>query len=192
MAKKLREIYQLKIELKGIRPPIWRRFLASNVMSLEDFHHTLQIVMGWTNSHLHQFIVGNERYGAIDPDFDMDWDDSLQDEKKFKLKEILKNEGESIFYEYDFGDGWEHKLTLEKILPFTTGMSLPSCLKGRRGCPPEDVGGPWGYSDFLEKWIDDNNPEHEEIREWVGDHFYPEEFSEVDVNEVLGEAFKNV
>lgn len=86
MVSNLREVYQLKVQLKGIRPPIWRRFLVSNTATLEEFHHTIQIVMGWTNSHLHQFISGKARYGMVDPEFGMEWDDDLQDELNFKVK----------------------------------------------------------------------------------------------------------
>ena len=189
MVSNLRETYQLKVQLKGIRPPIWRRFLISNTSTLEDFHHTIQIVMGWTNSHLHQFTSGKSRYGMVDPEFGMDWDDDLQNELNFNVKDLLKNEGDSILYEYDFGDGWEHKITLEKVLPFEKGKSLPECIKGKRGCPPEDVGGVWGYQDFLEKWNDENHPEYEELQEWAGDYFHPEIFDLPETNEILREVF---
>jgi len=192
MVSNLRAVYQLKVQLKGVRPPIWRRFLVSNTSTLEEFHHTLQIVMGWTNSHLHQFISGNSRYGMVDPEFGMDWDDDLQDELNFKVKHLLKSEGDSILYEYDFGDGWEHKITLEKVLPFDKGQFLPFCVKGKRGCPPEDVGGVWGYGDFLEKWIDENHPEHEDLIEWAGDYFDPEIFDQTETNKILEEVFTSV
>ncbi|MCL1128009.1 plasmid pRiA4b ORF-3 family protein [Shewanella surugensis] len=186
----LREVYQFKIQLMEVKPPIWRRFLISNSSSLEDFHHTIQITMGWTNSHLHQFICGEDRYGASLPsEFAMNWDDNLRDETNFKIKDILKDEGSSILYEYDFGDSWEHKIILEKIVPYEKGQFLPFCMKGKRGCPPEDVGGVWGYSDFLEKWNDDKHPENEEVREWAGDYFEPEIFDQSETNQILLEAF---
>lgn len=189
MVSHLREVYQLKIQLKGISPPIWRRFLVLNTSALEDLHHTIQIVMGWTDSHLHQFICGKSRYGIIDPEFGADWDDDLENELNFKVKDLLKNEGDSILYEYDFGDGWEHKITLEKILPFKSKQFLPFCIKGKRSCPPEDVGGVWGYADFLEKWNDKNHPEHKELREWAGDYFNPEIFDHSETNKTLQEIF---
>lgn len=192
MVSKLREIYQLKVQLKGARPPVWRRFLVLNTSTLEEFHHTIQIVMGWTNSHLHQFICGKSRYGIVDPKFGMDWDDDLQDELNFKVKDLLRSEGDSILYEYDFGDGWEHQIKLEKVLPFNKAQFLPFCVKGKRGCPPEDVGGVWGYADFLEKWVDKSHPEHEELKEWAGEYFDPEIFEQDEVNEILQEVFTGV
>lgn len=192
MVSNLREVYQMKVQLKGVRPPIWRRFLVSNTATLEDFHYTIQIVMGWTNSHLHQFICGNSRYGMVDPEFDIAWDDDLQNELDFKIKDILSNEGDSILYEYDFGDAWEHNVTLEKIVPFEKAQFLPFCIKGKRGCPPEDVGGEWGYKDFLEKWNDKNHPEYKELREWVGDYFDPEIFDQAETNEILHEVFTSI
>lgn len=188
MVKALREIYQLKVELKSVRPTVWRRFLVSNDTSLKEIHNVLQIVMGWTDSHLHQFNCNSGRYGDIDPSLDMGWDEDLKDEGKFRLKDVLKKEKEKFIYEYDFGDGWEHKVTLEKILPFNTDQELPLCIKGRRGCPPEDVGGAWGYKEFLEKWKDSSDPEHQEAREWAGEFFHPEIFNENEVNTVLREA----
>ena len=188
MAKNLREIYQLKIQLKGIRPPIWRHFLVSNTTSLQELHIACQIVMGWTNSHLHQFIKNNKRFGMVDPEFDVDWDDELSDEEDFKVKDILTFEGDHLLYEYDFGDDWQHKITLEKILPFKTEQQLPNCIKGSRGCPPEDVGGTWGYEEFLEAWLDENHSEHKDMKEWVGDYFHPEKLDVDEINELLNDV----
>lgn len=189
MIRPLREIYQLKIELKGIRPPIWRRFLISSSDSLEDLHHASQIVMGWTNSHLHQFVAGRLIYGMSDPEFGLDLGDSVLNERDFRIRNVLAVEKDSITYEYDFGDGWEHKITLEKILPFAKGQCLPVCLKGKRGCPPEDVGGVWGYKDFLQVWHDVDHPEHDQLKRWAGDYFEPEYFDIEEVNDVLKEVF---
>ena len=184
MIIKLRHIYQVKIELKDVRPPIWRRFLVDDTSTLEEFHYTIQIIMGLTNSHLHQFISGGETYGIIDPDFDMD-DDYIKDEINFRVRDILKHEGDRVVYVYDFGDYWEHVITLEKILPYNKDQPLPNCIKGKRGCPPEDVGGAWGYSEFLKKWIDETNPECEELKLWAGEYFSPETFNITEVNGML-------
>lgn len=190
MARSLRKIYRLKVQLSGLRPPVWRRLLVTDTTSLADFHTVIQAVMGWTDSHLHQFIVGKRRYGLVDPEFGMDWDDDLLDESGFKVKDLLKKEGDSLTYEYDFGDSWMHKITLEKIEPHSGSQFLPVCLTGKRACPPEDVGGVYGYLDFLEKWQDETHPEYSEIREWAGDYFLgPEDFDLAETNEVLHDLF---
>lgn len=184
-AKSLRSIYQLKVTLKGIRPPIWRRFLIASTASLADVHIVLQIVMGWTDSHLHEFAKGRDRYGVPDEDFPAD----IYDEAKYRLDQLLKEEKEKLIYTYDFGDGWEHDVVLEKILPFETGAKLPLCLKGSRACPPEDVGGTPGYEMFLEAISDPEHPEHASMLEWIADDtgniFDPERFDLAEVNELL-------
>ena len=183
MIEHLRETYQLKISLRGIKPPIWRRVLVSSTSALSELHEVFQGVMGWTDTHLHQFVKQNKRYGVPDPEFGLDKD--LLDESKYRLKEVLKREGDSLLYEYDFGDGWEHTVKLEKILTFDLNKKLPLCLAGRRGCPPEDVGGVWGYKDFLGAYTDKNHPQHEEMVEWAGDYFHPEKFDLEEVNKIL-------
>ena len=150
-------------------------------MDLEELHDVLQIAMGWTDSHLHQFIAGDERYGVPDPDFE----DGPIPERGVRVGALLKREKQWMTYEYDFGDGWQHKIELEKILPYKSGTHRPQCIGGRRGCPPEDVGGIWGYADFLEAYKDKNHPEHEEMVEWAGEYFDPERFDLAEVNEIL-------
>ena len=134
-------IYQLKIQLNGIGPPIWRRILVSPRTDLVQLHTIIQIAMGWTDSHLHQFVVGRKRYCEPDPDFP---DDSMP-EAGVAIGSLLKKAKQWLTYEYDFGDGWEHRVTLEAILPARNGVSVPRCIAGRRACPPEDVGGIEGY-----------------------------------------------
>ena len=190
MPTPLRSTYQIKVQLQGAKPPIWRRFLVVDSMSLEDFHDVLQINMGWTNSHLHQFQLGNARFGMKDPDFDLGWDMELKDERDYLIKDLLRAEKDSLIYEYDFGDSWMHKVTLEKILPFDTTHQLPRCVKGKRACPPEDIGGFWGYQEFLSAWTDPEHPEHEEMRDWAGEYFHGPEWFDVDeVNSILEECF---
>ena len=179
----LRSIYQLKITLKGSKPPIWRRLLVPSTITLPELHNVFQVTMGWTDTHLHQFVVGKKCYGEPDPDFE----DSLIDEAEVRANQLLKKEKDILMYEYDFGDGWEHKVELEKVLPFEKGIPLPKCLKGKRGCPPEDVGGVWGYQEFLKAFQDPAHPEHDEMREWAGEYFDPENFSVLEVNELLSE-----
>ena len=182
-ARSLRSIYQLKVTLKGSRPPIWRRLLIASTDNLEDVHIALQIVMGWTNSHMHEFAKNGERYGVPDEDFPS----NVRDEIDFRLDQVLKKVKDKLNYVYDFGDGWEHEIVLEKILPFEPGAVLPVCLKGSRACPPEDVGGIPGYEMFLEAISDPSHPEHEEMREWLGDDFDPEHFDLAQTNDLLRE-----
>jgi len=137
--------------------------------------------MGWADYHLHQFIVGRTYYGVPHPDYGFD----MRNEKRVKLNQIVAGEGFKFRYEYDFGDGWLHNLLVEKVLPPQPGQQYPVCIKGKRACPPEGVGGVWGYYGFLEAIQNPNHPEHEGYLEWVGDEFDPEEFDLDAVNEAL-------
>jgi hypothetical protein len=184
MARTLRRTYQLKISLKGAKPPIWRRLLIASSVSLPQLHQAIQIAMGWTDSHLHQFIVGGEFFGTPNPDFD---DGETLDERRYKLSQIMDREKDWIIYEYDFGDGWEHKVTLEKILPFDPKAMLPQCIKGKGACPPEDVGGIGGYYEFLEAMADPSHPEHQDYKEWVGGEFDPQACDIEKINAMLQE-----
>jgi len=181
MTQNLRNLYQIKVSLNDVKPPIWRRLLISSATNLAELHEIIQIAMGWTNTHLHQFTAGNERYGVPDPDFP----DEMKPEGPLRIGSLLKKEKEWMIYEYDFGDGWIHKIILEKILPYKPGEKELKCIGGRRGCPPEDVGGPWGYEEFLKVYRDKTHPEHEEMREWAGDYFDPERFDPAEVNKIL-------
>ena len=163
-------IFQLKVTLVGSKPPIWRRILVPDTISLGKLHRILQVVMGWEDEHLHQFVQGRELYGVPDKD-DVFFGMSVKDEKRVILSSLLWKEKESLTYEYDFGDGWEHKLILEKKLPFDSAMQLPQCIKGKRACPPEDCGGVWGYMDLIEIMNDKSNPEYAERAEWLEDNF---------------------
>ncbi len=102
-----------------------------------------------------------------------------------RINSLLKKEKDWLTYEYDFGDGWEHKIVLEKILSYKADETVPRCIEGRRGCPPEDVGGVWGYQAFLEAYNDKNHPEHNEMAEWAGEYFNPERFDPAEVNAIL-------
>ncbi|MGR9045305.1 MAG: plasmid pRiA4b ORF-3 family protein [Gammaproteobacteria bacterium] len=183
--KQLRSIYQIKVSLNGVKPPIWRRLLVPGNLTLGRFHEVLQISMGWTNSHLHQFISDGVFYGK--PDEELDFGMEVKNEDKFKLSQLLKKEKDSLVYEYDFGDGWEHKVTLEKILPYDNKAELPKCIKGKRACPPEDCGGIWGYSDLLRILNVPENPEHEDMREWLGGDFDSEALDLGEINALLAE-----
>lgn len=181
----LRNIYQLKITLTGSKPPIWRRILISDDMSLDMLHLTFQFTMGWTDSHLHQFILDGVFYGTPDDDFGFGIE--IKDEQDYKINQLLKAEKDTIIYEYDFGDGWEHKVLLEKILPFNTDNKLPCCIKGKRACPPEDCGGIWGYGNLLDTLNNSDDPEYERMIEWLDGKFDSEAFDIKETNEILSE-----
>jgi len=185
-ARPLRSIYQLKVTLKYIRPPVWRRFLIASSTHLKDVHMVLQVVMGWMNSHLHDFATGNEIYGVPDEEFFSE----MKDESKFRLDQLLKQEKERLIYTYDYGDNWEHEVLLEKILPFKHDIKLPVCIKGKRACPPEDVGGVPGYAMFLEAIKDPIHPEYEEMLDWAGGDFDAEHFDLDEINRMLRNDFK--
>ena len=141
--------------------------------------------MGWDDYHLHEFELGSRRFGSLEDDqFGCDDFDSVLDEKKFTLARLVDNEKTMILYTYDFGDNWRHELLVEKIVPAEPGANYPVCIKGKRACPPEDCGGPWGYASLVEAISNPDNPEHDELTEWAGD-FEPEMFDIDQINQAL-------
>jgi hypothetical protein len=178
-------IYQLKITLMGSKPPIWRRLLVSSATTLELLHAILLRTMGWGGGHMHQFEgPDGTQYGCPEPDMDY----HVTDEARVRLDRVLRGEKQSMLYLYDFGDSWEHKVVVEKILDTSEGLAVPVCIGGKRACPPDDCGGIWGYADFLAAIGDPAHPEHEEMVEWIGGEFDPEEFDPLIVNEILSPA----
>lgn len=139
MSKSEASIYQIKVALRHIAPPVWRRIEVPGNIKLGQLHDIIQIVMGWTDSHLHAFHVGRVTYGVPDPDALVDME--MENERNVRLNQIAA-EGDKLIYEYDFGDGWEHELGIEKIFPAEKGKRYPRCIAGKRACPPEDCGGP--------------------------------------------------
>jgi hypothetical protein len=181
-------IFQLKVALKDSDPLIWRRTLVPSDLTLEKLHKVLQTAMGWTNSHLHQFIK-EDMYYSIRMADDMDWDDAMNvDYRKPQLKvsDLLKEEGDAMVYEYDFGDGWEHDVVLERVLEEQMEKAYPVCVAGRMHCPPEDCGGIGGYAQLLSIIRDPKHPEREDYLEWLGGEFDPESFDRDTVNVRLG------
>jgi hypothetical protein len=179
------KIYQIQIVLTRLKPKIWRRLIVPSDLMLADFHKIIQTSMGWTNSHLHQFIKNRTFYTERMPD-DHSWDEMNNvDYKKIKISDLLKKEKEEIVYEYDFGDGWKHDVLLEKILPDDEKLEYPVCLSGEMNCPPEDCGGIRGYSDLLEILKHPDHEEYDSYIEWLGGVFDPEHFDKDVVNEML-------
>jgi hypothetical protein len=178
-------VYQLKITLKHIRPPIWRRVLVPGEFSLGQLHQVIQVVMaGWCDGHLHEFEIDGEHYSQP-PAPGEDWGVPIGDEATVKLADVLGAEKSKCLYIYDFGDDWQHEVLVEKILPIDPNQTYPVCLKGKRACPPEDCGGPWGYAELLAILADPKHPEYDERCEWLIGDFDPECFDPDSINEEL-------
>jgi len=160
-------LYQLKVTLKGVKPPVWRRLLVSGDSTLAQLHDVLQAALGWTNSHLHEFRVGRAlRIGTADPEWDAPGE--VMDEREIALSTLAPEAKDKFTYAYDFGDDWEHTVLVEKVLPADPAAVVPACLAGKGACPPEDCGGAWGYAELLSILADPEDPEHEERLEWLG------------------------
>jgi hypothetical protein len=176
-SKTAEAVFQFKITLLGSKPPIWRRIHVRDC-TLDELHEHIQTAMGWTNSHLHHFKLGEQLYG--DPDLiqenfaEFDYEDST----KTMLSDLIPTKVKAFrfVYEYDFGDSWNHEVLFEGRKPIEPETKYPLCLDGKRASPPEDVGGIWGYPDFLEAIRDPENERHEELQDWSGGSFDPEEF----------------
>ncbi len=177
------DITKLKVTLQGIRPPVWRRLLIPSAMTLRDLHDVLQTSMGWTDSHLHDFAIGGDRFG------DPNTGDEVENEARLTL-EAIRNAGVARFkYTYDFGDDWEHLVVIEGTVPCVQSQHYPACIAGKRACPPEDCGGVYGYANLLEVRADPTHPGHEEMSEWLDEDFDPEEFSIEEVDAMLAGQF---
>ena len=181
------EITTLRIELKHTHPPIWRKVEVPTSITLQQLHDIIQIAMGWDDSHLHQFIVRGTYYGAtVDDDFGLGPDMDVEEEGDVLLSQIINGHRKMKFrYEYDFGDGWQHDIEVEGVVEREPRVHYPRCIEGRRACPPEDVGGPWGYAGVLAAITDPEHEDHQEMKEWVGGKFDPEKFSAEAVNREL-------
>ena len=181
------KIYQIQIALKEVKPKVWRRVLIPSDLLLSDFHKIIQTTMGWSNFHLHQFIFNDIFYSVKHPDDDF-WDDTDTvdySKKKLRVSSFLKKEKDKILYEYDFGDGWEHDIILEKILPVDSNIKYPVCLTGKMNCPPEDCGGAYGYANLREILKQPDHEEYNDSLEWLGREFDPTFFDKNEVNECL-------
>ncbi|MDP3000126.1 MAG: plasmid pRiA4b ORF-3 family protein [Bryobacterales bacterium] len=173
--------YQLKITIQGIRPPIWRRVRLPGSMSLEALHRVIQIVFGWTDSHLHEFRVGETSYGQADEPSELE----MLDERRVSVADALGKKTKRFVYTYDFGDDWRHEVVVEKVEPAGPGEDRAVCLGGKRHGPPDDCGGPWGYVEFLEAIRDPRHEQHEEMVDWIGGEFNSEAFDLAAVNKRL-------
>jgi hypothetical protein len=179
------EIYQIKVTLLGTNPPIWRRLLVPADLTLEQLHHVLQRAMGWEDCHMHEFRIGQQRFGKPDPSEKLFGGSRTGSERSAVLFSVLGRVGTKAVYTYDFGDSWEHGIVVEKRLPPEPGRGYPACLAGERHGPPEDCGGLPGFYKLLEAISDPAHEQHEELRDWLGGEFDPEAFSVDEVNRRL-------
>jgi hypothetical protein len=178
----LSSMYQLKVTLADVKPPVWRRIRVRGDLSLERLHVVLQRTLGWRDEHLHEWIVGGRRYGIPEPD---EPEYEVEDERRLTLREAGPIPGARFEYVYDLGDGWRHHVMVENMDLPDPALRHPECLAGQRACPPENCGGPPGYTEFLEAINDPGHPEHEQRLTWVGGRFDPEAFDLAAVNRKL-------
>lgn len=178
-------LYQLKVTLKDIRPPVWRRLLVLDC-TLDDLHEIIQIAMGWESYHLYCFAIDAKEF--THPDMD-EGELNMEDATSTMLSDVIHKEKQKCVYRYDFGDGWKHEVVVEKIMQPQTSQKYPLCVKGSRACPPEDVGGPWGYAEYLEALADPSHEHHEEFLGWRG-KFASEAFDLEAVNRELRNVFR--
>ena len=192
------KLCQLLIELSYVDdPPVWRRVVVPAGITLGRLHVVIQDVMGWENSHLHMFTAGKVTYGVPDGDFMSD----DQNENAVRLSGLLSRKGQKLGYTYDFGDDWDHLVTLEKTLLPGSEEALavgpvPVCLAGEGACPPEDSGGAGGYRNLKEALADLHHDDHEDMLEWLGiddpGDFNPAEFDLAEVNRILERGWLRV
>lgn len=175
MRSPITTVYQLKIALVGVRTQIWRRVQVPADIALDELHLVLQAAMGWTNSHLHSFAFGKQEYTMPYEQGDLE-ELRMEDERKMCMSALISNPKETFEYAYDFGDNWQHVITLEKILPAAQDTKYPLCLAGKRACPPEDCGGVWGYADLLRVLRNPAHPEYKDMKAWAGRKFDAEVF----------------
>ena len=179
------EVFQFKITLRDVHPPIWRRIQVPKNNSFWDLHVAIQDSMGWKDYHLHEFEIHNPRTRTKDtigiPDEDNAADEDFLPGWEITIADYFSHENLKAIYTYDFGDGWQHSVLLEEIHPYESGVEYPRCIAGKRACPPEDCGGPYGYDLFLEAIRDTENEDHDHALEWIGGSFDPEHFDSQEV-----------
>lgn len=188
----MREIIQLNVSLKGSIPLIWRNILINQETSFFELHHIIQIAMGWKNYHLFEFNLDGYRIGMIEENEEGYGSNQLLDANKTLLTDILSLENDNFHYNYDFGDGWLHQITLEQLVGKEEDCIYPTCLNGQLNCPPEDCGGINGFYDMLKILQNKKHPEYKETRTWVGKKYDPESFDLVKVNKQLKQLRKYI
>lgn len=171
----------LRIELLEVIPLVWRRVLVPGNWTLANLHHYLQWVMGWTDSHAHEFELDT---GLVAPDWWIEEAGSAEeasryrDEQQVSIAAVVSELGaRGVFqYRYDMGDGWEHRIVIESAAASMADLPLPVCVAGENACPPEDVGGPHAYAEFLKILGDRKHEQHDDMVRWIGGVFDPKGF----------------
>lgn len=164
-------VLKLKVTLLGSKPPIWRRLLVPETMTLAGLSDAIQEVMGWQGYHLHAFEIAGGQFG------DPKMLEAAADQARYRLSRLVKDGIRKFAYTYDFGDNWEHSVVVEGREPAVPGMRYPACVAGKRNGPPEDCGGMWGFQELLDILATPDHPEREERLEWVGGAYDPEDFN---------------
>jgi len=176
-------IVRLEITLDDARPQVIRRIEVPLAIRLDRLHLVLQAALGWTNSHLYELRAQHVGWGVPDPD----WSDGPLDARKARLADVLEDIGaRTLHYLYDFGDGWEHTIRIERVGPAIPGILYPRLLDAIGRCPPEDVGGIPGYDVFLAALADPEHERHAELAEWIGHGAFDPR--DVDVTALAGEV----
>jgi len=172
--------YQLRVELKGVRPAVWRRIAVPSTIKLSRLHFVLLAVMGWQGGHLHEFNVADTLYG----DADEELESGVEDESRFSLVKALAGT-DSFTWIYDYGDFWAHNVKLELVVNLGVPLQTAMCITGANACPPEDIGGVPGYKEFLETMRDPQHPEHQVMLDHCGGKFDPCAFDPMEAQERL-------
>jgi len=208
-------VFCLRIALNGTKPPIWRRVAVLSDITLGQLHEVIQIVMGWSNGHLHQFTLRDKGLKPSPEEMakrfrDDLWDEAFlsrmrgervfvptktpfgddteldgEDEDATALVDVCPKAKSRLVYQYDFGDGWEHVIVVQKIVEPESGVEYPVCLAGKNACPPENCGGVWGYYEMLKAVKDASHEMHDEYTGWLGERFDPQAFDIDGVNAAL-------
>ncbi|GJD59633.1 plasmid pRiA4b ORF-3 family protein [Methylobacterium dankookense] len=164
-------IARLRIELDDTKPVVWRTVEVPLTMSLHALHEVIQAAMPFEDYHLYDFRVGEIRYAMPDPDYP---DPKTRRTKPLKLGDVLKGGITQFAYTYDFGDNWQHTITVEAVFEADPLAEYPRFLEGERRAPPEDVGGTFGFDEFLTILSKPRHPEHKSVLRWCGGSFDPE------------------
>lgn len=173
-------IHTIKVSLRHMKPPVWRRLQVPSTMSLAELHYVIQTAMGWYDCHLHQFELDGREYA--DPRHMLD---ATSDEARRSLARLQP--GDRFSYWYDFGDDWWHDISVESVGRADPALNYPRCVTGRRACPPEDCGGPGGFDELMCALGDEKHPEHEMYREWIPINYDPARFDLDKINEALAQ-----